>query len=145
MSSRGDSVRAWLLSLEWPGSSRSWDALGEPLDSFGSELAQQHGLPGPNAAIAHRDCAVTWHTDRLNPYPCTNLLVVFMDRCDGGALEIRDMPKVGLSSTFHLKDGSTLVFDGQRQHRIQPIRLGKYGYRIGLTFYCPLTTTPQDA
>lgn len=135
--SRADAVRAWLLGLEWPGSGRQWDALGEPLDSLGAELAQQHGLPAPHAAIAHRDCAVTWHRDKLNPYPCTNLLIVFMHDCDGGALEIRDMPAAGMSTRFELGDRAVAVFDGQKEHRIQPIRLGKFGYRIGLTFYCP--------
>lgn len=128
-----EDVRSWLLGLDWPGSAREWPVLGEPLHSFGTKLADLHGLNPPRAAIAHRDCAVGWHTDRRNPYPCVNILIVFRDGCAGGRLEFRN------GSGIEPGDRERCVFDGQAEHRITDIVLtGPYAYRIGLTFYCPL-------
>ncbi len=127
-----ETVRLWLLALAWPGSAREWAVLGEPLDSFGAGLARMHGLNPPRSAIAHRDYAVGWHTDKRNPYPCTNILVVFREGCTGGRLEFRD------GSGIEPGDRERCVFNGQVEHRITDIVLAPDGYRIGLTFYCPL-------
>lgn len=105
---------------------------GDPLWDLGDAIAVQADLPRPAAAIAHRDCGIPRHTDRRNPYPCVNALVVYRSDATGGELTIDGDP-----APWPCADGDCLIFDAQRPHEVSAVRKRKGGYRVGLVFYLP--------
>jgi hypothetical protein len=107
------------------------------LDALGEAAADAVSLERPRAAIAHAGSYLAAHTDRRNPYPCTNLLVVFrwptvLPEPAGGELVVG--PADGPLEVALCVDGWSYVFDGQVPHEVRPVTSG---WRVGLTFYCP--------
>ena len=129
-----ESARHWLLAATSGLHARTWSPLPGPLVRLAERVVAESGLHMPRAAICHRTGGLPEHRDTQNPYPCVNALVIFRDRCDGGALRFPDD-----ESEFRCDDGWVYVFDGQRPHSVSaPEPTAKGGSRLGLTFYCPL-------
>ena len=127
-------ARHWLLAATNSRHAVTWSPLPDPLTPLAEHVVAESGMHAPRAAICHRTGGLPVHRDAQNPYPCMNALVVFRDRCEGGALWFPDD-----ESEFRCDDGWVYVFDGQRPHSVSNTkRTGKGGYRLGLTFYMPL-------
>lgn len=112
-----------------PEGARLFDPLDGIVHRVGRDLAVIAGLSEPLAARLHHS-ALPWHRDQRMPYPCMNLTLWLRSaRTRGGMVEFVD------GTTLDAADGEWAAFDGQFRHRVAPFR---GGYRLSLTYYCPL-------